>query len=95
MSIVIKDEETPEALGLRSPVSNPFTFPPEPPSASADVVVPEEDDALSSGSESTSDSEMEETEYKPSGHGGKFKPPICCRVSHVAASEEQGHSFNE
>ena len=73
--IVIKDEEFPESLSQQSPSASPPSFPPEPPPAISHVVVPEDDDVLSEGSESTSGSEIEETGFTPLGVGVKYKPP--------------------
>ena len=67
--IVIKDEEEPEAsVGVASGpppllIPQPVAFP-----------VPEVD-KVSSASESTSGSEMEETNYEPSAEVGRFQPP--------------------
>ncbi len=67
--IVIKDEEAPEARAEVS-ANQPSLFLP----TSHVLPVPEEE-PRSSDSESTSGSDMEETNYEPSSEVGRFQPP--------------------
>ena len=64
-TIVIKDEDDREAVGNPQSVVCSQPFPPNPPPVEIANAALEDEGILSSGSESTSDSEMEETSYRP------------------------------
>ena len=83
VTIVIKDEDDREvAANPKSVVCNQ-PFPPIPPPVEAANAALEDDGILSSGSESTSGSEMEETSYRPDPGLGRFKPPEAPQGFHM------------
>ena len=69
--IVIKDEGDGDANVEAAPTSNSVNL-----SAGNHAIAIEAEDPLSSSSESTSGSEMEETTYEPQLDVGKFHPPF-------------------
>ena len=73
--IVIKDEEGPGDVVNSQSDPLQFSFPPDPPQVEVHGAEQEDNNVLSSGSESTSGSEMEETTYVPNKETRKFFPP--------------------